>query len=157
MAKKMVGKRRLLLVLAAVVAIFVILLGAYQLTLNGHRYPQDALNVDSNLTVKGVVLSVEEGKISQGLGPNSYHIYHQYIILNITEIVWAEADGLSNAALNNSRSNIIPVGNENSDAPGLQVGQTVECKGYYLTVTDSPFSFKLNVAPSINGSYLKIL
>ncbi|MEM3378807.1 MAG: hypothetical protein QW674_07690 [Candidatus Bathyarchaeia archaeon] len=37
----------------------------------------------------------------------------------------------------------------------LVVGQEIECKGFYLGVTDTAYFFVLTVAPSINGSYLK--
>ncbi|MGB9841265.1 MAG: hypothetical protein ACPLKZ_00915 [Candidatus Bathyarchaeales archaeon] len=41
------------------------------------------------------------------------------------------------------------------DEPELALGQEIECKGFYLGVTDTSYSFVLTVAPSINGSYLK--
>jgi hypothetical protein len=40
------------------------------------------------------------------------------------------------------------------DDTQLVVGQEIECKGFYLGVTDTAYSFVLTVAPSINGSYL---
>lgn|GEM_PF-6035519 len=51
-------------------------------------------------------------------------------------------------------SNIISVGYDYPDDPQLAVGQEIECKGFYLGVTDTAYSFVLTVASSINGSYL---
>ena len=128
-------------------------------------YPQDALHEDSNLTVKGVVISIEENYKAWGFGPNSYHIYRFYITINITEIVWAggyledyfpESEGFSFADRTLNGWNSTVIGYDNLDTPNLQIGQTIECKGYYISVTDTPGSFKITVSPSINGSYLTI-
>jgi hypothetical protein len=123
-------------------------------------YPQATLHADSNLSLKGVVTSIEENHKSQGF--SDYHIFRWYIRVNITQIVWVKdslADWVTvsyeNSTLNGWNS--IGVGYDYPDKPELAIGQTVECKGYYVPVTDSPYSFKLTIAPTINGSYLKTI
>ncbi|MEM2098686.1 MAG: hypothetical protein QXU99_02925 [Candidatus Bathyarchaeia archaeon] len=51
--------------------------------------------------------------------------------------------------------NSIGIGYDNLDNPQFAIGQIVECKGPYISVTDLPGSFKITVAPSVNDSYLK--
>ena len=165
MAKKGRQRRKWwLLLLVAVLATVIILFSLLQVFFYGHMYPQDARHVDSNLVVKGVITSIEQNKVSRGFAVNSYHIYRYYLVIDITEIVWAgefvaETWGFSyeNKTLNSFGESITSVGYDGLDEPNLQVGQTIECKGYYVPVTDTPYSFKLTIAPSINGSYLKIL
>ena len=129
--------------------------------INQHMYPQDALHETSNLCVRGIVTSIEQNHKSQGMIIISYHIFRFYIHLNITEIVWVEEDyaGLISPDDNNTVMgwNSIGVGYDNLDDPQLVIGQAVECKGHYMPATDSPWSFMLTVAPSINGSYLEQL
>ena len=55
--------------------------------INSHMYPQSGFGEDSNLAVKGVVNSIEENHVSEGFMEGSYHIFHHYIGLNLTEIV----------------------------------------------------------------------
>ena len=118
-----------------------------------HMYPQDAFHEDSNLAVRGVVTSIERNYKAWGW---DYHIYRFYFQLNITEVVWV-SDDFWGSAENGTvyGESKIGIGYDNPDSPQLSVGQTVECKGAYVGVTDLPYSFKLTVSPSINGSYLK--
>ncbi len=132
----------------------------FEVLIYSHMYPQDAVHENSNLAVIGIVTAVETNRRSDGFGFNSYHIFRFYIHLNITEVVWAE-DGLTrwNAVSYaddtlNGWSSVI-IGYDNLDTPSLSLGQNVECKGYYVPVTDTPYSFKITVSQSINGSYLK--
>ena len=120
-------------------------------------YPQDALHEDSNLTVRGIVTSIEENYTAWGRG---YHIYRFYIQLNITEIVWIKEDlaGWIEYSTDNNTTNgwnSICIGYDNLDNPYLVIGQIVECKGHYISVADLPGSFKITVAPSVNDSCLK--
>ena len=132
----------------------------FEVLIYSHMYPQDAVHDNSNLAVRGIVTAVETNRKSDGLGFNSYHIFRFYIHLKITEIVWAEdwlteynAVSYANDTVNGWSS--VVIGYDNLDNPRLAVGQNVECRGYYVPVTDIPYSFKITVAQSINGSYLK--
>ena len=146
--------------ISAVLTAVVLAVGLFQLLIFSHMYPQDIVHEGSNLSVRGTVISVETNRKSDGFGLTSYHIFRLYIHVNITEIVWAK-DGLTrwntvsyaNNTVNGGRS--IIVGYDNLDNPQLAVGQNVECKGYYVPVTDTPYSFKITVSQSINGSFLK--
>ena len=152
-------RKRFLIIAIAVIAVLTIVLAFVinQELVGKHMYPQDAIHEDSNLSVRGIVTSIEENYKAYGW---DYHIYRIYIQLNITEIVWIKDDltgwieySTDNNTIN--ESNNIGVGYDNSDALQLVIGQTVECKGYYETVYDSPWSHILTVAPSISESYLK--
>jgi hypothetical protein len=113
-------------------------------------YPQDAIHESSNLAVRGLVTSIEENHKSSGMVIGSYHMFRFYIQLNITQVVWIKE--------NSSFSHVgdtISIGYDNLDNPQLSIGQAVECKGYYEPRTDSPYSFKITVSPSISESYLK--
>ena len=153
MVKWYSGKRKWYLATAvAVIAVSaaVLALVINQESISEHMYPQDAFHENSNISVRGVVTSIEENHKSYGFGVDCYHIFRFYIQLNITEIVWINED----SAATKDR-NTIGIGYDNSDNPQLFIGQIVECKGYYLSVTDSPYSFKITVAPSISESYLE--
>jgi hypothetical protein len=160
MVKWHLGKRKWSLVIAvAIIAVLAVVLALEinQELINKHMYPQDAIHQNSNLSVRGVVTSIEENHKSYGLG--SYHIFRLYIQLNITEIVWIREDlawivsSTENNTINDRNSN--GIGYDNLDNPQLLIGQIVECKGYYLSVTDTPYSFQITVAPSISESYLE--
>ena len=147
------GKRKgFLLITIAIIAVLAVGLGLVinQELISQHMYPRDTIHENSNLCIRGVVTSIEENHKSQGLAINSYHIFRFYIQLNITEIVWISEDS---AAIKDRNS--IGIGYDNLDNPQLSIGQIVECKGYYRPVTDSPYSFKITVAPSISESYLE--
>jgi|PlaIllAssembly_1097288.scaffolds.fasta_scaffold1141721_1 hypothetical protein len=152
-------KKRFLIITVVVIAILAVVsaFAVNQFSFNQHMYPQDAIHEDSNLTVRGIVTSIEENYKAWGW---DYHIYRFYIQLNITEIVWIKEDlagSITYSTEDNTISdrNVIGIGYDNLDNPQLVTGQTVECKGHYISVTDLPGSFKLNVAPSINGSFVK--
>jgi len=163
MVKWHLGKRKWSLVIAvAVIAVLAVVLALVinQELISKHMYPQDAIHENSNLSVRGVVTSIEENHKSYGLGINSYHIFRFYIQLNITEIVWISEDLADWTAFSTedktiSDRNSIGIGYDNLDNPQLFIGQIVECKGYYLSRTDSPYSFQITVAPSISESYLE--
>ena len=160
MAKPKLGKRKWLLLLVTVIVIGIALFEAYQLLITSHMYPQDSFEAESNVALKGVVTSIEENYKADGFAVNSYHIYRFLIRINITEITWTEENiedwgiSVANGTLNGWNSTSI--GYDNMDTPNLQIGQTIECKGHYVAVTDTPSSFKITVSPSINGSYLTI-
>jgi len=155
MSKWFVGKRRWYLVLAvAVVAVSVVILAFvvnYELVTE-HMYPQDAIYENSNVTVRGIVTSIEQSHKSQGLV--GYHVFRFYINLNITEVVWVGEHGAG--ALSDASGNVVSIGYDNMDNPQFSVGQVVECRGFYLSLLESPYSLKLTVAPSVSGSYLEV-
>ena len=154
-------RKRFLVITVAVIAVSAVVLALVinQELISKHMYPYDAIHEDSNLSVRGIATSIEENHKSQGMTIDSYHIFRLYIQLNITEIVWTKHDlaGMIFSTDNDTINgwDIIGIGYDYPDNPQLFIGQTIECKGYYLSVTDTPYSFKITVAPSINGSYLK--
>lgn len=155
------SKRKwLLLIIVAVLAV-VLTLAAFQVSrfIEG-MYPQVAVYPDdSNLSIRGVISSIGENHKAEGL--NAYHTFRLYVRVNISEVVWLKDDlanliadyDFANKSL--SVGNIIGIGYDNLDNPKLMVGQTIECKGRYVSHTDSPYSFIITVAPSISESYLK--
>ncbi|MCW4044795.1 MAG: hypothetical protein NWE94_04685 [Candidatus Bathyarchaeota archaeon] len=152
-------RKRFLIATIAIIAVLTIAVAflVNQELISKHMYPQDALHEDSNLTVRGIVTSIEENYKAWGW---EYHIYRFYIQLNITEIVWIRedlSDWIEYSADKNTIKgwNSIGVGYDNLDNPQLIIGQIVECKGHYIPVTDLPGSFKITIAPSVNDSYLK--
>jgi hypothetical protein len=163
-------RKRFLVIAITVIAALTIVLAfsISQYLVSTHMYPQDAMHEDSNLAVRGTVASVEENYEAQGLAVTSYHVYRFLIRINITEIVWFGGDMEYYFSENFSDSNsfsiedktlngfkTVGIGYDNPDEPNLQIGQAIECKGYYIGVTDAPGSFLITVSPSINGSYLK--
>ena len=150
-------KRNLIIVIAALAVSGVVLAFAVnQELIVKHRYPQDALHDDANLAVRGIVASVEQNYVTRGMIFSNYHIFRLYIRLNITEVTWANSHmTILIGGDKVSGSNIIGVGYDYLDNPQLAVGQEIECKGFYLGVTDTSYSFILTVAPSVNESYLK--
>lgn len=152
-------RKRFLIIAIAVIAVFTIVLAFVinQELVRQHMYPQDAIHDSSNLSVRGVVTSIEENHVSQGMVIDSYHIFRFYIGLNITEMVWLKDDfaDWDNSTVNGW--NTVGIGYDNLDSPQIFVGQTIECKGYYASYTDTPYSFIITVSPSISESYLKPL
>ena len=122
-----------------------------------HTYPQDTINESSNLTVRGIVTSILQNHRTQGMVLSNYHIFRWYFQLNITEAVWTSEEYLNSSIGGDTvfGSNTIGVGYDYSDNPQLKIGQEIECKGFYLGVTDTSFSFVLTVSPSVSESYLK--
>ncbi len=119
-------------------------------------YPQDALHENANLSVMGIVASVEQNHKTQGMLINSYHIFRFFIQLNITEVRWTIEDYL-NSSVGGKQifgSNSISVGYDGLENLQLATGQEIECKGFYFGATDSPSSFVLTVAPTVSDSHL---
>ena len=152
-------RRRVLIVAIAIIAMLAFAT-AYFLNyeLSRHMYPKDALHEVSNLTVKGIATSIEQNHISHGLGIGSYHIFRYFIQLNITEVIWTSEDYLNSSVGGDTvfGSNILGVGYDFSDNPHIAVGEEVECTGFFLGLTDSPYSFILTVSPAISKSFLKL-
>lgn len=162
MVRWLSGKRKwyLAIAVAAIAASIALALVINQQLINKHMYPQDTLQEDSNLSVRGVITSIEENHRSQGMSINNYHIFRFYIKLNITEIVWITEDLAYSVDFSTGDNTIydrnsICIGYDNSDTPQLSIGQTVECRGYYRPATDTPYSFIITVAPTISESYLE--
>jgi hypothetical protein len=154
MAKWLVGKHRWYLVLAVAVVVSAVILAAvvnYELVTE-HMYPQDAIYENSNVTVRGIVTSVEQNYKSQGY--MDYHIFRSFIVLNITEVVWVGEYG-AGSVFSDGRRTVVGVGYDNLDDPQFSVGQVVECRGFYLPLLDSPYSSMITVAPSVSGSYIE--
>jgi len=145
-------------VLATVSAVSIHLMN--QAENSSHMYPQSSFNESSNLSVKGVVTSIEENHKSEGYIVGSYHTFRFYIQLNITEVIWVADDHAEYIQVSTENNTVmgwdtIYVGYDNLDNPQLVVGQAVECKGYYEPRTDFEWSFRITVSPSISESYLK--
>jgi hypothetical protein len=165
-------RKWLLIVLIVLVLVVSLALVGLELLVYSHMYPQDSYNGKANLAVKGVVTSIQDNYKVNGMVMGSYHIFRSYIRLNVTEILWVDnylADtkipfdsGTSGVTHGFNLSSVydmrfVGIGYDNFDKPHLSVGQTIECKGDYAPATDSPYSFKITVSPSINGSYLIIV
>jgi hypothetical protein len=163
-------KRLIISVIVIVLAVSLSLVGL-ELLVYSHMYPQESFNGKANLAVKGVVTSIKDNYKVEGMVMGSYHIFQSLIRLNVTEILWVDnylADtkipfdsgtlgvtyGFNSSSVYDMR--FVSIGYDNLDNPNLSVGQTIECRGDYDPRTDSPYSFKINVSPSINGSYLII-
>ena len=153
MSKWLVGKRRWYLVAATIVVMSVVIVAAvvnYELVAE-HMYPQDAIYENSNVTLRGVVTSVERNYKSLGFA--DYHIFRFLIGLNVTEVVWVGEHG--GGALSDASGYVVSIGYDNLDNPQLSVGQVVECRGYYDAILESPYSRMITVAPSVSGSYIE--
>ena len=155
------GKRKWLILVTAIILAIVLPLATFQLLVNSHMYPQDAIQDNSNLSVEGVIISVERNYRIDGFMAGSYHIFQSYIRLNITDIIWVDNDltdwitiDYENYTVNGWST--ISIGYDNLDSPQLTVGQTIECKGYYVPHTDTPYSYIITVSPSISESYFKL-
>ena len=153
------GKRKWLILITVIVLAVVLPLAGFQLLVSSHMYPQDAIQAGSNLSVEGVIISIENNYRMDGFGPGVYHIFHSYIRLNLTDIIWVDNDltdwitiDYENYTVNGWRT--ISIGYDNLNSPQLAVGQTIECKGYYVPHTDTPYSYIITVSPSISESYL---
>lgn len=152
MAKWLVGKRGWYLVAATIVVMSVVILAAvvnYELVAE-HMYPQDAIYENSNVALRGVVTSVERNYKSLGLV--DYHIFRFLIGLNVTEVVWV---GEFAGAFSDASGYVVSIGYDILDGPQFSVGQVVECRGFYLTILESPYSRMITVAPSVSGSYIE--
>jgi len=153
-------KRKWFILITAVVLAVVLSLVAFQLLVDSHMYPQDAIQDTSNLSVSGEIISIEDNYRVDGFWDGSYHIFRSYIRLNITDIEWVDnnlADWVVISYENNTVNgwNTIGIGYDNSDNPQFAVGQAIECKGYYVPHTDTPYSYIITISPNINESYLK--
>jgi hypothetical protein len=145
-------RKRYLLITVAATAVLAVVLAfvVNQWSVSQHMYPQDAIRESSNLAVRGLVASIEENHKSPGMVIGSYHMFRFYIQLSITQVVWIKENSSFSHA-----GDTIRIGYDNLDYPQLSIGQNVECKGYYLSATYSPYSFIITVAPSVSESYLK--
>lgn len=155
-------RKRFLVITVAVIGILAVVsaFAVNQFLINQHMYPQDAIHEDSNLAIKGIVISIEQNHESQGMLITSYHTFRLCIQLNITKVMWIADDHTEYLHVSTENNTVMGwdtlyVGYDNLDNPLLVIGQAVECKGYYEPRTDSPYSFKLTVSPSISESYLK--
>ncbi len=159
LSKWLLGKRRWYLVIAvAVIVVSAVVLARVinQESTSEHMYPQDAIYENSNVTVRGIVASIEQNYESSGLGFDCYHIFRSYIRLNVTEVVWVGGDVAGSSLFSAGSRNIVGIGYDNLDNLQFSVGQVVECRGFYLPLLDSPYSSMITVAPSVSGSYVEL-
>lgn len=75
MVKWQLGKRKWLILITALILAVVLPLAGFQLLVSSHMYPQDAIQDSSNLSVKGVIISVERNYRIDGFMAGSYHIF----------------------------------------------------------------------------------
>jgi len=160
MVKGHFGKRKWLILITAIVLAVVLPLASFQLLISSHMYPQDAIQAISNLSVEGTITSIENNHRIDGLMAGSYHIFQSYIRLNITGVLWIDDDLADWVTVDYENNTVngwetIGIGYDNLDNIQLAVGQTVECKGYYVAHTDTPYSYIITVSPSISESYLE--
>ncbi len=111
---------------------------------------------DSNLTVQGIITKIELNHKSEGL--TTYHIFPAVIVINITKVVRVNEDfQTENIKWNNTAWNgfqTLTIAYDQPYSLNLQIGQLIECRGYYVSVTDSAYSFKLILSPYVNESYI---
>jgi len=105
---------------------------------------------NSTLIVRGIVSSVVLNHT--GFGYVSYHTFPALITLNLTEAVW-----INDGVWDEKHRAVITVGYDFPEVPNLTVGGSYEVSGFWLSITDSAYSYKLVVAPSIKDSYIKPL
>lgn len=119
-----------------------------------------------NLTIRGKVNEIHYNyEINTGY---SYHIFPAYIILNITEFVWAgnmtnyqwDKEVFANqtfAAEYWLSYGTITITFDKDNPPKVSINQKIEVSGHYcIWMEDSIYSEKLIITPEING-YIKIL
>lgn len=115
--------------------------------------------VDSNLTVQGIITKIELNHKSEGF--TTYHMFPAVVVINITQVVRVDEDfQTENIRWNNTTWNGSPILTIAYDQPyslNLQIGRLIECRGYYVSVTDSAYSFKLIISPHNNESYIAML
>ena len=115
--------------------------------------------VDSNLTVQGIIIKIELNHKSEGF--TTYHIFPAVIVINITQVVRVDEDfQTENIQWDNTTWNGSPILTIAYDQPyslNLQIGQLIECRGYYISITDSAYSFKVIISSYIHESYLRTL
>lgn len=115
--------------------------------------------VDSNLTVQGIITKIELNHKSEGF--TTYHVFPAAIVINITQVVRVDEDfQTENIQWDNTTWNgfsSLTIAYDQPYSLNLQIGQPVECLGYYISITDSAYSFKVVVSSYIHESYIKAL
>ena len=111
-----------------------------------------------NLTIKATITLVELNyEVNTGY---SYHVFPAYLTVNVTEVVWGGGtwQNTTTASEYLHGQGTLIVCYDKTDVPALAVGQQIEVSGYFSHwIEDSLYSGKFVVAPSISGSYLKVL
>ncbi|MGB9853660.1 MAG: hypothetical protein ACPLRY_02490 [Candidatus Bathyarchaeales archaeon] len=114
---------------------------------------------DSNLTVQGIITKIELNHKSEGF--STYHVFPAVIVINITQVVRVDEDfQTENIQWDNTTWNSFPTLTIAYDQPyllNLQTGQLIECRGRYISITDSAYSFKVIVSSYIQESYIRML
>jgi hypothetical protein len=118
MVKMHLGKCKWLLLITVIVLVIILPLAGFQLLVSSNMFPQDAIHDSSNLSVKGVVTSIEDNYKIKGFVMGSYHIFQSYILINMTGIEWVKdnlADWINITYENNTLNgwNTICIGYDN--------------------------------------------
>jgi len=111
---------------------------------------QDPYFGNTTLIVRGVIIDVALNRTM--FGYMSYHTFPALITLNLTEVIWVDS-GVWRAR----NKTVISVGYDFAETPNVTVGGSYEVRGFWLSITDSAYSYTLVVAPSVKGSYIKPL
>ena len=94
-------------------------------------------------------------------GFTTYHVFPAAIVINITQVVRVDEDfQTENIQWDNTTWNgfsSLTIAYDQPYSLNLQIGQPVECRGYYISITDSAYSFKVVVSSYIHESYIKAL
>ncbi|MEM2991447.1 MAG: hypothetical protein QXQ02_09750 [Halobacteria archaeon] len=164
--KKKPKTRRLFLIIGAI-AILLITIG---LILNSMQ-KKNELKVEnwderspynvSDLTIQGIVYDVKTNfKIE---GHYTYHVFPALIYVNITQVVWASDQLMSEMGIIELKNDTwhqqktIVIAYDKPDAIQISKGQLIEASGCYYRLSISVYALKLVVAQSVNGSYVKPL
>lgn len=113
---------------------------------------------DSNLTVQGLITRIELNRKFEGF--TAYHVFPAVIRINITQVVHVDNDFQTeqipwdNKTWNGSPS--LTIAYDQPYLLNLQMGQLIECRGHYISITDSAYSFKILVSNYVNDSYIKV-
>lgn len=111
-----------------------------------------------NLTLRATVTSVALNyEVNTGY---SYHIFPAYLTVDVAEVTWGSGPwaNTTDATEHLQYEGSLVICCDKTDVPNFSVGQQIEASGYYLQwMEDSIYSGKFVIAPSISGSYLKVL
>lgn len=165
--------RRKLLPIVAVLAILLIVVGFVAIIMYQQNEKDNQLELEnwdahssagynvSDLTVRGTIFDIKTNYEIRG--PYTYHVFPAVIYINITEVVWASEQLMSEMGIREltndtwNYQNSIVIAYDKPDVPELSRGQLVESSGCYYRLSGSVYGGKLVVAPGVTESYVRPL
>lgn len=122
------------------------------------NYADAGYNV-SDLTITGQIYGIKTDYTIEG--QYSYHKFPALIYLNITKVVWASEQLMSEMGINKlpnntwSNQDTIVIAYDKEDVPSLTIGESIEASGCYFRLSNSVYGGKLVVAQGVNDSYVE--